>query len=162
MEWYWRKWNFKKRKLEWHWKQECTLSLPRQQGSQQTPYYHNTLTQSTKLWLSKFLHGEIWSSMGPSCEGSGRVPTPESVPDHVWMWYLGTWFSGEQGSGAGMMVGFNDLESPFWPWQFCDSVFGWGIIQTGCPIKLLGTSRKRLLLLCLYSFEQPAWIIFSL
>lgn len=37
------------------------------------------------------------------------------------MWHSGTWFSGGPGS-AWLTVGLNDLNSPFQPKQFCDSL----------------------------------------
>lgn len=49
---------------------------------------------------------------GTRLPGQEGVPTPGSIADHVWMWHLGTQFSGGQGGGAGLMVGFNDPKCP--------------------------------------------------
>lgn len=55
---------------------------------------------------------ENMAKHGTRLPGQEGVPTPGSVADHVWMWHLGTQFSGGQGGGAGLMVGFNDPKCP--------------------------------------------------
>lgn len=94
-------------------KEEYTLSLPWQQGSQQTPYYLNILIHSTESCVNS-LHGCAHQNF--IMENMAKHGKRQWWSPHPWKGSktrvdVAPWFSGEHGGGR--VVGFNDLKSPF-------------------------------------------------
>lgn len=64
-----------------------------------------------KYW-EHFLHWDCCQALILAAQRSGGITIPGSVQKTLWIWHLGTWFSGENGS-VSLMVELEDLRGPF-------------------------------------------------
>ena len=59
----------------------------------------------------------------------------------MWLWHLGTRFSGEDSGGAGQMVVFDGLGGLFQPEGFCDSIIHLPLAVSTLPVQESGMPR---------------------
>lgn len=87
-------------------------------GSQSNP----TMICMILDWiLGKFSSLKGLPSIGTGCQGKGLSCQPWRYLKNVWVWCLGTGFSGELGA-VRLMVGAGDLAGLFQPKYFYDSM----------------------------------------
>ena len=71
--------------------------------------------------LGKTFSPKGLSSTGSGCSGKWLSHHPWTYLKDVYMWRLGTWFSGGLGS-VSLTAALNDLKGLFQPKLFCDSM----------------------------------------